>query len=229
MALLKREKQQTVRVIDEQGNEILVKGYRQKSILDNGIILLGVLAAVLMFHVVLDVMRELTFFGQRNDALIAQLYTDPLGLYFGLGFVALLMSLVWIGIWLVLLSLIGYYIYDLIELIRGLFKESFDTVAEIGDTVRDAVGIDKDFNLFRKEGDKIASAVKQRKQKKGPGRPKGSSNKSKPSAIKPRREEPQKSILDDIDLDAALTDPGFKVPEEVVEPATGDTTKKNLF
>jgi hypothetical protein len=220
MALLKREKLQTIKVIDDNGNEKIVKGYRQKTVLDNIIILLGVLFAVLMFHIIFDVTRELTFFGQMNMEIIEELYTDPLILNFGTGFVALLMSGLWVILWLIMLSLIGYYVYDLVELVRTFFKGATDTFTEVSDTVKDAVGLEKDFNLFKNENSKVAAVISRTSKKmKRPGRPIGSPNKK---AVK------EASVLDTIDLDAALTSPDFKLPEtEATVPS--QETKKPLF
>jgi hypothetical protein len=220
MALLKREKLQTIKVIDDNGNERLVKGYRQKTVLDNIIILLGVLFAVLMFYILFDVLNELTIFGPPRLDLIEALYTDPLILNFGTGFVVMLMTGLVLILWLIMLSLIGYYVYDLVELIRTFFKGATDTFTEVTDTVKDAVGLEKDFSLFKNENNKIAAAISRTAKKiKRPGRPIGSPNKK---AVK------EASVLDTIDLDAALTSPDFKLPETEAT-VTSQETKKPLF
>lgn len=167
-------------VIKTDGEKnIIIPKYKQKTMLDHFMILLGVVCAILVFIVIFDILYELSIFGylfNRSEwlagslaltgqgqvfingewAILPKIYDDGLFLT-GFWMPTLVFSIFFVLCAAGLLWLITYYIRDYVEVARGLVNAIKSLKSGVTSSVKDAFSdLDKKKNIIAKKTDVLS-------------------------------------------------------------------------
>ena len=246
-------------IIKTEDEEILIPKYKQKSILDHGMILLGVLMALIFFVVIFDLFYEPSLFGLLFNKEEWQLYKESFTLPVGynesgnaikfyddglqlMGFWAptIIYTILFIGSVVLMIILVTNYIRDYVEVIRGLIKGAIALRKGVSDSVKDAFSDFEKKEITIKKSDIVSGAdseILSNKKKIGEASNEKETTKKKVGRPSKKKENENTNVTTTIDLaeeelDKMLTDPSANLRENFEAPKTiekPEYTPKSLF
>jgi hypothetical protein len=203
MSILDKE---PLKVVGKDGKAKVLPGYRQKSIIDHIIILLGVMTAISLFVILFDINYEMSYFPAlffdssafaAGEKALLDVYQNT---FFGPGWARMMVTLLIVAMITAVTALIFYYIKDLVYVVREFYRGVGKAAGEAGEVIKDTVTQMNPFNIDPVTGEPKPAVAKKKKAKE------------MAKAVDISLEE----------LDKALTDPNY-VPTPVADD------KKSLF
>jgi hypothetical protein len=200
----------------------LTPGYKHKSLLDHALILLGVMTAISLVVIILDILYEVSYlpsiffdrvaFDAGSRALL-DIYQNT---FFEEGWARFMTTLLMLSLFTGIGFMIFFYVKDLAVLIREIYKGAYRAARDTGEVLRDTAEQINPFNMDPLTGEQKVKAPKPPKAVKQP----------KPKNVVDFKAPGEGFNLSEEELNKMLTDPNY-VPPKV--DGTLKVDKKSLF
>jgi hypothetical protein len=190
-----------LKVIGRDGKTKVLPGYKQKSIVDHIIILLGVMTAISLFVIMFDLLYEVSFFPYvffdttaqaLGSSAIDTVYQND---FYDVGWARMMATITIISLVALMTTLFFYYIKDLVFVVRQVMVGASRAARDTGDVLKETATNLNPFNIDPETGETI---VRERKKK----------------LAKPTEVKASSSDISLEELDKALTDPNY-VPKGI--------------